>query len=308
MVMVAIAPLPGRPVTHIDAATLTAYLNHTLAESDLGEVEDHLRSCARCALSLEHWPHPLAEREILIPLGPTGETREFKPPIWSSWIAAVVALAVVLAGGTAAAIWWTPSDPDILPVSQPQLRQEGMPPAPIATDTIADDRSDPVRPDPSGGGRQIAPPPLPPPPPSHPQAAPLPIDSLPVAHNAPATMPPFRRVDRAGATRAMGGQLLELRDLEVQHWEIGPGSSVPGAYPTADVVRQVSQVDDRLILFDQQRLPRGIRLPPELGDTLITTTNEGITVAIWTASTGRRLSVAAVLPRESVLALVRRVR
>ena len=106
----------------------------------------------------------------------------------------------------------------------------------------------------------------------------------------------------------MDGQLLELKDLEAEHWEIGPGSSVPGAYPAGDVVRQVSRIDDRLILFDQQRLPRGIRLPPEPGDTLITSTANGVTVAIWTASNGRRLSVAAALPHESVLDLVRRVR
>ena len=150
MVIAAIAPPPGRYVNHIDEATLTAYLNHTLNESDLPEVEGHLKSCAQCAMSLEHWPHPLAEREVLIPLGPTGETREFKPPIWSSWIAAVVALAVLLVGGTVAALWWAPSSSGSLPVTAPSVRQEGMPPAPIPTDTIAEDPSDPVRPGPAG--------------------------------------------------------------------------------------------------------------------------------------------------------------
>ena len=134
--------------------------------------------------------------------------------------------------------------------------------------------------------------------------------------DASVTMPGFRRVALGEASRRLDGGIRFLSNLNPDHVELGPGSAVPGAQASLDVVRVVYNTPDgSRILLDQQRIPldeSGFRpindAALENGDTLYGSSAQGVSVATWVDDDGYRMSLALRAPPDSLRKLIRRVR
>jgi hypothetical protein len=107
-------------------------------------------------------------------------------------------------------------------------------------------------------------------------------------------------VELAQAVEILSGSIRVIDGLAPDHFEVGPGQSVPGAEPDLPIVRTVYR-GGRLLL-DQQRLAE-----PTQSDTLQGTSAEGVSVARWTSGDAW-LSLAGRLPLDSLSAIMRRVR
>jgi hypothetical protein len=134
--------------------------------------------------------------------------------------------------------------------------------------------------------------------------------------DASVTMPGFRRVALGEASRRLDGGIRFLSNLNPDHVELGPGSAVPGAQASLDVVRVVYNTPDgSRIVLDQQRIPldeSGFRpindAALENGDTLYGSSAQGVSVATWVDDDGYRMSLALRAAPDSLRKLIRRVR
>jgi len=325
-------------MTHLDEPTLTAYLKGTLPQPREAEVEAHLTTCPDCSRLVDNWqilykdigrltpehdasragPAPPAEahdhrQQVLLPYETTGETGTQRRPRWSGWLWAVGGLTAVLVIGSVIALK--------MGVGRDQGRNankvldvlEGMRPDPVApnrlepdTMAVAPDTSVPAADSvvPAAGSQRSL---LSSSSQRRPDSTLLLRDSLP--QSPAATLPGFERVSHVDATGRYGGALRWVVGLPIDHYEVGPGGSVPGSSPATEVIRIVGRAESGLVFIDQQRDPGiagGVALG--VGDTLVTTADNGVTVAMWRPTAVERIVLAAVLPREDLMALVRRVR
>ena len=119
-----------------------------------------------------------------------------------------------------------------------------------------------------------------------------------------ATVPQFRVITREEADAKMAGAIRTIPGMALTRVEAGPGSSVPLALPDVEVVRLVYRSPaGELILLDEQRLPvttdlGDVGMAP--GDTLISTDENGVTVALWLANRTLRLSLAGQLDQDTI--------
>lgn len=119
-----------------------------------------------------------------------------------------------------------------------------------------------------------------------------------------ATVPQFRVITREEADAKMAGAIRTIPGMALTRFEAGPGSSVPLALPDVEVVRLVYRSPaGELILLDEQRLPAttdlgDVGMAP--GDTLISTDENGVTVALWLANRTLRLSLAGQLDQDTI--------
>lgn len=162
------------------------------------------------------------------------------------------------------------------------------------------------------------------------RAAPSPAAAAPGAAGAlgaraqarPAAAPTFQETDVDEAASRFSGALLTVEGLALESVKIGPGTLVPGAVPTQDVVRLAyAEPSGRRIQLDQQRLPqardtsreaRARAVPPTLGlgygDTLVTTGPAGEARVRWLDSSGLWMSLMGNMPADSLRALLTRIR
>ncbi len=136
--------------------------------------------------------------------------------------------------------------------------------------------------------------------------------TAPAAPLTPATTADFRVISLEQALTEVTGGLSSIEGMTVTRIEVGPGASVPYALPDAPVVRFVyTAPDGGLLLLDQQHLPDTAnlgRVGMAPGDTLISTAENGVTVAMWLANRNLRLSLAGRLSQDSIRQLLTRLR
>jgi anti-sigma factor RsiW len=137
-----------------------------------------------------------------------------------------------------------------------------------------------------------------------------------------AAAPTFRSTNVDEAEAHLAGTLRTVEGLALENVKIGPGSLVPGAVPTQDVVRLVyTEPSGRRLQLDQQRLPqardtsreaRARAVPPTLGlgygDTLVTAGPAGEARVRWLDQSGLWLSLLGNMPADSLRALLARIR
>jgi hypothetical protein len=137
-----------------------------------------------------------------------------------------------------------------------------------------------------------------------------------------AAAPTFRSTNVDEAEARLSGTLRTVEGLALENVKIGPGSLVPGAVPTQDVVRLVyTEPSGRRLQLDQQRLPqardtsreaRARAVPPALGlrygDTLVTAGPAGEARIRWLDRSGLWLSLIGNMPADSLRALLARIR
>jgi anti-sigma factor RsiW len=137
-----------------------------------------------------------------------------------------------------------------------------------------------------------------------------------------AAEPTFRSTNVDEAEARLSGTLRTVEGLALENVKIGPGSLVPGAVPTRDVVRLVyTEPSGRRLQLDQQRLPQGRdtsrlararAVPPTLGlgygDTLVTAGPAGEARVRWLDRSGLWLSLIGNMPADSLRALLARIR
>jgi hypothetical protein len=137
--------------------------------------------------------------------------------------------------------------------------------------------------------------------------------------DAERAQPAFRRTTMDEAVRRLSGAIRLIDGMQPVSVEIGPGSLVPGADATRDVVR-VSYRDSqgRRLILDQQRadvdavsadeaVPRE-RVNMAVGDTLVTTTPSGTSRIRWLDRKNFWLSVSGPLSADSLRPLLERIR
>jgi hypothetical protein len=86
------------------------------------------------------------------------------------------------------------------------------------------------------------------------------------------------------------------------HFEMAPGTAVPGATETLPVVRVIYRISGTTILLDQQRNPAVTSR-----ESLAGTAPEGVSVVQW-SSGDFWLTLAGRVPADSLELLARRVR
>jgi anti-sigma factor RsiW len=126
----------------------------------------------------------------------------------------------------------------------------------------------------------------------------------------------FSRIGFDAAVRRLGGSIRLLEGLDVDHIEVGPGDSVPGAQRGADIVRVIYRArNGNRILLDQQRIPadasgwRHVNDPYlENGDTLVGTSPNGVSVATWVDPKAYWISLVGQMSQDSLKRMLRRVR
>jgi len=137
-----------------------------------------------------------------------------------------------------------------------------------------------------------------------------------------AAAPTFRLTNVDEAAAHFAGTLRTVEGLALESVKIGPGTLVPGAVPTQDVVRLAyTEPSGRRLQLDQQRLPqardasreaRARAVPPALGlgygDTLVTTGPAGEARVRWLDRSGLWMSLMGNLPADSLRALLARIR
>jgi len=136
------------------------------------------------------------------------------------------------------------------------------------------------------------------------------------------TAPTFQETNVDEAASRFSGTLLTVEGLALESVKIGPGTLVPGAVPTQDVVRLAyTEPSGRRLQLDQQRLPRARdasreararAVPPTLGlgygDTLVTTGPAGEARVRWLDRSGHWMSLMGNMPADSLRALLARIR
>ena len=136
------------------------------------------------------------------------------------------------------------------------------------------------------------------------------------------TAPTFQETNVDEAASRFSGTLLTVEGLALESVKIGPGTLVPGAVPTQDVVRLAyTEPSGRRLQLDQQRLPRARdtsreararAVPPTLGlgygDTLVTIGPAGEARVRWLDRSGHWMSLMGNMPADSLRALLARIR
>jgi len=134
--------------------------------------------------------------------------------------------------------------------------------------------------------------------------------------------PTFQLTNVDEAASRLSGTLLTVEGLALESVKIGPGTLVPGAVPTRDVVRLAYvEPSGRRLQLDQQRLPhardasreaRARAVPPTLGlgygDTLVTIGPAGEARVRWLDRSGHWMSLMGNMPADSLRALLTRIR
>jgi hypothetical protein len=327
-------------MAHIDERTLEQLLNHKMSRLDIDVVLAHAAECRGCGHRLEEWrdhfeeiatllpdpqssPQPMAlpAAFVLVPDNPA--PRRGFDLTNLLWIAAV-ALALIV-GYSASRLQRNSSDSL---ATSPMMGVDPMAEAPqnlaMSRDSLASASidtttrtADSVKAD-TPSARPAKPQPEAPPPPTTTTKAPAPAASMGASPkpDASVTMPGFRRVAVGEASRRLDGGVRFLTNLNPDHVELGPGSAVPGAQASLEVVRVVYNAPDgSRILLDQQRIPldeSGFRpindAALENGDTLFGSSAQGVSVATWVDDDGYRMSLALRAAPDSLRKLIRRVR
>jgi hypothetical protein len=332
-------------MAHIDERTLEQLLNHKMSRLDIDVVLAHAAECRGCGHRLEEWrdhfeeiatllpdpqssPQPMAlpAAFVLVPDNPAPRHRFDLTNLL--WIAAV-ALALIV-GYSASRLQRNSSDslatspigadpmaeaPQNLAMSKDSLASPSIDTNARTADTNAR-TADSAKAD-TPSARPAQPEPAPPPRTTT-TKAPAPAASMGASPkpDASVTMPGFRRVALGEASRRLDGGVRFLTNLNPDHVELGPGSGVPGAQASLDVVRVVYNTPDgSRILLDQQRIPldeSGFRpindAALENGDTLFGSSAQGVSVATWVDDDGYRMSLALRAAPDSLRKLIRRVR
>ena len=325
-------------MAHIDERTLEQLLNHKMSRLDIDVVLAHAAECRGCGHRLEEWrdhfeeiatllPDPQSSPQamalpaafVLVPDNPAPRHRFDLTNLL--WIAAV-ALALIV-GYSASRLQRNTSDglvtsigvnpmaeaPQNLAMSRDSLASPSINTTAKAVDSAPADTPSarPVHQDPPPEAPRTATP-----------KAPVPATSMGASPkpDVSVTMAGFRRVALGEASRRLDGGIRFLSNLNPDHVELGPGSAVPGAQASLDVVRVVYNTPDgSRILLDQQRIPldeSGFRpindAALENGDTLYGSSAQGVSVATWVDDDGYRMSLALRAPPDSLRKLIRRVR
>jgi hypothetical protein len=325
-------------MAHIDERTLEQLLNHKMSRLDIDVVLAHAAECRGCGHRLEEWrdhfeeiatllpdpqssPQPMAlpSAFVLVPDNPAPRHRFDLTNLL--WIAAV-ALALIV-GYSASRLQRNSSDGLVTSIGVDPMAEAPQNLA-MSRDSLASPSIDttakvvdPAKADtPSTRPVQQDPPAAPPR--TATTKAPAPAASMGASPkpDASVTMPGFRRVALGEASRRLDGGIRFLSNLNPDHVELGPGSVVPGAQASLDVVRVVYNTPDgSRILLDQQRIPldeSGFRpindAALENGDTLYGSSAQGVSVATWVDDDGYRMSLALRAAPDSLRKLIRRVR
>lgn len=220
-----------------------------------------------------------------------------------------------------------------VPVSQPTVAVETLPPAQRDTVGLTPPQPEPVQ-------RPVVPQPeqrpAPPPPavtqasqeqdvrvPSPRREAPVtfPIKVDPSAkranREAVSTRPPvdsavsaplpaqFQRVTLGEAINRLSGTVRLIQGLTPEAVEVAQGSALPGADPGKAVVRVVYNAPEGRLILDQQRLGGGGSQEPNIA---ISTAANGVSVAQWVDRGGFWISLAGRADQRTLLAIANRIR
>jgi hypothetical protein len=283
---------------HVDHLELAAAVAGRLDEVTSRRLSHHLQTCDACATEAYAWgvhfddegnlkkriptPDPGRPERVLVPAGHAGYDMPRRRPrrypvIWVAGALGFIALGSALlmlprAEPTAAAI--AQGLPPSAAVPQQSLRA-GMAPPSAESEALM----------------------------SSPEESSIPTSRRIIAAER-ATVPQFRVITREEADAKMAGAIRTIPGMVLTRFEAGPGSSVPLALPDVEVVRLVYRSPaGELILLDEQRLPvttdlGDVGMAP--GDTLISTDENGVTVALWLANRTLRLSLAGQMDQKTI--------
>jgi len=309
---------------HLNDRLLEKLIEGTATMIDVQRIRRHVEECRACARRLEEWRDNFNEVEehfpelaiesgpsatvssdglILLPAGDQRRRFELDLPT-SLWIGVGLMAILVVYGAFRSPEPNVDFSAYVMPPLDTTLTQSAVTPVPAETIPAPDTTPVlPARTSPPG------PPPSPVPtadrtPPVTPSRTPLPVS------------PNFRSVRLPEAQRQLGGNVRLLRGLEADHVELGPASAVPGAQSDLDVIRVVYRAPDGTrIHLDQQLIPAdsgGFRplddSTLESGETVYATSPGGISTATWFDEGGYRISLAAMIPVDSLKKLAERVR
>ena len=304
---------------HVDQQTLDAVLNHSLSAAQLARIKEHVRSCRMCARRLEEYRDLFSEVEVIIPtaernvVAKPGERRTWRDVLTprlddtipaSNWLLKITMAGItLLVLGVVVFLLRTPSRPSapivLAPRPQPATPAATAPPpattstsvatTPPATVAAVPAKVDSPRTTQTPPRRQTTTPRAPADPPA--QAA-----------SEGGHTPLFRRVESTEAIGALGGSMRLIDGVTPDHFEMAPGTVVPGAAETLQVVRVVYKISGATILLDQQRNPAIASRESAAG-----TAPEGVSVVRW--SSGEFwLTLAGRVPADSLELLARRVK
>jgi len=318
---------------HVDQATLDAVLNHSLSAPQLAKIKEHVRGCRMCARRLEEYRDLFSEVEVIIPTAERNQVS--KPGVGQTWrdvltprlddalpssdrllkigmgVATVLVLGVVvflmrsptrtvgpivLPPHPQAAVT-PPATPQPTPVAPAPQQDQPVSPTPPPTTSKAPDpvRTAPVAPKPAATTTRRQPVASRTP---APRAADVPASPTAEGGHTPL----FHRVESTEAIGALGGTMRLIDGVTPDHFEMAPGTVVPGATETLPVVRVVYRLYGVMILLDQQRNPEVASRESASG-----TAPEGVSVLRW--SSGEFwLTLAGRVPADSLELLARRVK
>jgi hypothetical protein len=317
---------------HVDQPTLDAVLSHTLSAAQLARIKEHVRGCRLCARRLEEYRDlfseveviiPTAERDVVAKRGSTGSWREVLTPRLddalpsnSRLLQIGMGFATVLVLGVVVFLVRSPSPkmtPIVLPATPRPVVAPPASPAPAAparteatlgagvpaqpTPALPEPiRSAPPKPTSAAAPRKSSAPPRPQ------NAETIPQETAAAAPPADGHTPLFHRVESTEAIGALGGSMRLIDGVTPDHFEMAPGTVVPGAAETLPVVRVVYKLYGGTVLLDQQRNPEQASRESASG-----TAPEGVSVLRW--SSGEFwLTLAGQVPADSLELLARRVK
>jgi hypothetical protein len=282
---------------HVDHLELAAAVAGRLDGVTSRRLSRHLQACEACATEAYAWgihvddegnlnkrnpiPNPEKPERILVPVGHAGydmprRRRRRYPVVWVAGALGFIALGsalLLLPRAERATVAVAQSTPPSR--TGPRTALAGM--APPSTENEASVPS--------------------------PEELSIPTSRRIIAAER-ATVPQFRVITREEADAKMAGAIRTIPGMALTRFEAGPGSSVPLALPDVEVVRLVYRSPaGELILLDEQRLPvttdlGDVGMAP--GDTLISTDENGVTVALWLANRTLRLSLAGQLDQATI--------
>lgn len=318
---------------HVDQPTLDAVLSHTLSAAQLARIKEHVRGCRLCARRLEEYRDlfseveviiPTAERDVVAKPGTTGSWREVLTPrlddalpsnsrllqIGMGFVTVLVLAVVVFLVRSPA--------PKLAPIVLPPAPRPVVSSAPVSPAPRAPATTDaslgagvpaPGTPAPPAHVGPATPKPARAAPPRSSSAPPRPQNAAAIPTESAAAAPPvyghtplFHRVESTEAIGALGGSMRLIDGQTPDHFEMAPGTAVPGATETLPVVRVIYRINGTTILLDQQRNPAVASR-----ESLTGTAPEGVSVVQW-SSGDFWLTLAGRVPADSLELLARRVR
>lgn len=299
---------------HLNDRTLERLITGTASGIEVDRIRRHVDECRACSRRLEEWRDnfgdvdrhfPQLATEILtsatrtagglVVLPPSEERRAFSVSLASTlWgVAGILAVAVVYG---LIRMQSNSSDDEFAFRNDSQTVLPPLPitqPAPGIRDTLATTLPPEPEPEPRPVIRE-------------------PVDTTPKPLSV---SPRFRAVQRAEASRRLGGPVRGVAGLVPDHYEIGPASAATGAQRNIDIVRVVYRVGNggRLTL-DQQIIPvdsSGFRpiddAALESGETVFRAGADGTNSATWLDEAGYRIALSARVSQDSLRKLLPRV-